>query len=68
MEFEEYVDSNGLQELRATIAKNVGGKSTHRRVARALGEQLEKEQIPALFDEVLGACMNLATGRPIPSS
>lgn len=61
MEFEEYADKNGLRELRSKIAKEVGGESSHRRVAQALGETLKKDQIPVLFDEVLGACMNLAT-------
>lgn len=54
-EIEEYLDSQGLAELRLTTKQDVGqGKP---RVMAALGAQLKKEDVPKLFDDLLQAAI-----------
>jgi len=62
MELEEYLDRHGLaHERQAAIAEF--GKSKAR-VAGILGSSVRKEQVPALFSELLATAAELATGEP----
>ena len=63
-ELEQYLDHHGLSEIQKEAEKNVG--KSHRRVARAVAEKLERARIPEVFDNVLKKAVNLATGRPLP--
>ena len=61
-ELEVFLDSKGLAERRKQVIAEVGqGK---RRVARALGQQLAKNEIPEVFDNLLEAAITIATGSP----
>jgi hypothetical protein len=62
-EFEEFIDRQGLASLRQQLIESLGGNS-HRRIAAALGEQIEPEQVPEVFHQVLKAAINTATGEP----
>jgi AAA domain, putative AbiEii toxin, Type IV TA system len=61
-EFEEYIDSQGLSDIRKEIAKQAG--PSHRRQAVLLGEKLNRSQIPSIFDNMLKQIINVATGKP----
>jgi len=61
-EFEDFIDSQGLAEIRRVVVKEAG--KSHRRPAALLGARLEKAQVPGIFNKVLETVVNLATGKP----
>ncbi len=61
-EFEQYIDAQGLNNIRAKVVKRV--KGTKRQQAGPLGERLQRSQIPEIFERVLKAVTGLATGKP----
>lgn len=62
-EFEQFMNSQGLENLRNEVSNEVG-KSSKARQAGALGERLNKDQIPDIFDRILETAINMATGLP----
>ena len=63
-ELEEYLDHNGLAELRAEVIAEVGKSDTKARVARVLPSRLRSDQVPELFKDILQAAQDAATGEP----
>ncbi len=63
-ELEEYLDQQGLCDLRQKAIHKVG--TSKRRVAGELATMLERGQVPSLFDKVLRTAVDLATGSPAP--
>jgi hypothetical protein len=63
-ELEEYLDTNGLADLRAEVIAEVGTSDTKARVARVLPSRLTIAEVPGLFKDVLQAAQNAATGEP----
>jgi hypothetical protein len=63
-ELEEFLDQNGLADLRAEVITEVGKIDTKARVARVLPSRLAKDQVPGLFTDVLQAAQDAATGEP----
>lgn len=61
-EFEDYIDSQGLADLRKEAVKEAG--KSHRRPAALLGEKLDKVQVPVIFSQVLDTVVKLTTGKP----
>ena len=59
---ENLMDEHGLGELRLQIAREVGDNKV--RVAAELARRLEHQQVPEIFDRVLKAAKELATGSP----
>lgn len=60
MELEAYLEQHGLREKKEEAAREMG--QSKRRLAGVVGERLGKDEIPALFDEVLKAVIQQATG------
>ena len=58
MELEDYLNKEGLAELRATVISEVG--SNKPRVAGELAVRLNVDQIPQLFSDLLGRVRKLA--------
>ena len=57
-EIEDYLDSNGLRDLREEVQKDIGiGKP---RVGQAIGERVRREQIPQVFTDLFQAATLLA--------
>ena len=65
MEIEDYLDDKGLKGLREQVQNEVG-KGSKRRVGETLGANLERSQIPDIFERVLTAAIDLATGNEVP--
>jgi hypothetical protein len=63
-ELEEYLDRNGLADLRASVIAEVGTSDTKARVARVLPARLTGERVPGLFKGILQAAQNAAAGEP----
>lgn len=65
-EIEDYLDKHGLKDKRQEVINQIGKAKP--RVATALGACLSKSEIPPIFDAVLKAAIDLATGQPALSS
>ena len=66
-EFEEFMDGRGFVEMRHRLAKALGVRNerdNHRRVARAMGEEMKTGDVPPIFLEVLARVEEIATGEP----
>jgi hypothetical protein len=62
IELEQYLDAQGLSDLRSQVAREVG--NSKRRQAAALGRKLSQSQVPAVFKTVLETAIHLAKSGP----
>ncbi|MDP2936251.1 MAG: AAA family ATPase [Dehalococcoidia bacterium] len=65
-EIEDYLDQQGLKDKHQEVIKQIGKAKP--RVAAALGTRLSKSEIPHIYDAVLKAAIDLATGQPASAS